>query len=129
MSETKTTPGPWIVTDRSQYNESPSDPKWAVEQESGDEKFWVALVINEANARLISQAPALAAEIEKLRAENGELREALEESIHRLDWSEGLMRVLRATPDLQANLPGFEAVLAAVISAANKGREALRGPA
>lgn len=62
------TPGPWKAVDRSAYSVRVSDPKWEIDQESGLEQYWVALVINEANARLIAAAPDLYAYAEAQEA-------------------------------------------------------------
>ena len=48
------TPGRLLVVDRSSLNMRANDPKWELDQESGDEHYWVALAITEANARRLS---------------------------------------------------------------------------
>ena len=53
------TPGPWKLVDRSAFNVSANDAKWEIDQESGQNQFWVALAITEANAHLIAAAPDL----------------------------------------------------------------------
>jgi hypothetical protein len=68
MSDTKWTWGPWKKVDRSAYNQNANDPKWEIDQVSGDESFWVALAINEANANLLAAAPDLYAALEEIVA-------------------------------------------------------------
>ena len=41
--------GPWKVVDRSAFIMRANDAKWEIDQESGEEPFWIAVVINESN--------------------------------------------------------------------------------
>lgn len=64
MSAPKWSTGPYEVRDRSEYRISASDPRWEIGQESDQEPCWVApcwvaLAINEDDARLLAAAPDL----------------------------------------------------------------------
>ena len=62
MSEPKAlawTPGPWKVVDRSEYRISAGDPRYEIDQASGEERYWVALANNKANVNMLAAAPEL----------------------------------------------------------------------
>ena len=65
MSETKHVTGPWKVVDRSQFNMRANDPKWEIDDAAGKQHYWIALAINEADARLIAAAPTMHGYIKK----------------------------------------------------------------
>jgi len=65
--------GPWKVVDRSAFIMRANDAKWEIDQESGEEPFWIAVVINESNARLIAEAPILLQGLEEILDQMGAL--------------------------------------------------------
>ena len=103
--ESKHTPGPWDWTD------GEGDTKLVFA--AGDLRFGYVRVNGEANARLIAAAPTQQAEIDRLRALNAELLQALEAAVKEVAFD--------ARHD--QNLAPIEAKIRAAIAHA-KGQEA-----
>lgn len=71
------TPGPWEATNAGLVVDGQGRTLAIVQAPRGE----IALGEAEANAALIAQAPALAAEVAKLRDERDRLRDAVEEAL------------------------------------------------
>ena len=61
------TPGPWKVVDRTAFRRGASDARWEIDDAEGKHQFWIALAINEADARLVAAAPDLLGALEMVR--------------------------------------------------------------